>query len=73
MTIYVYDGSRLIKGDDWNVMQKVVEDIAEGHVHDGEDSRLVPEKVDELPDASGNVGRVVVLSADGRLYLCIPV
>lgn len=65
---------RKIAGTDWNVAVEVIEDVDDGHVHDGADSRRFPETVDTLPSPTPeNMGRMVRLSTDGRLYVCVPV
>jgi hypothetical protein len=67
--IWIWDMSRKLAGTDWNVMQDVVEDVSTGHVHDGADSRKIPEAVSSLPAVSSeNYGRLVELLSDGRLY-----
>jgi len=50
--IWIWDGTRRIKGTDWNVMQEVVENVVSGHTHDGSDSH------------EPNLPRLVVLSTE---------
>ncbi|MHA1286244.1 MAG: hypothetical protein ACTSPB_02450 [Candidatus Thorarchaeota archaeon] len=73
--IYRWDPEdRKVAGADWNVAADVIEDTDEGHVHNGVDSRRFPETVDALPPpTSENMGRIVRLSTDGRLYVCVPI
>jgi len=71
--IWIWDGTRLINGDDWNVMQEVVENILTGHMHDGVDSHGVPQRVDDLPEISPErYGTIVFLNSDSHIYLCVP-
>ena len=62
MDIYKWtsDG-RKVTGEDWNDAVDVIEEVQFG-----------PETVDELPPPDAeNQGRVVRLSTDGRLYICV--
>ncbi len=53
---------RDVSSVDWNLVADLLEAIIFG-----------PENVDELPSPTPeNMGRVVKLSTDGRIYICTP-
>lgn len=54
---------RIVSGVDWNEAADIIEETVFG-----------PETVDELPSpTSENMGRMVRLSTDGQLYICVPI
>lgn len=72
-SIWVWDGTRKINGDDWNEMQRVVENVLTGHDHDGINSKGVPQKVDSLPSPSPErYGTMAYLTTNDRVYVCVP-
>jgi len=62
-----------ITGENWNNFVDALEKVTTGHNHNGENSKRIPEEVDTLPSPEESYyGRMVRLSTDGRIYLCLP-